>query len=105
MNPVLELNDVTVALQGKIIVRGISLQLEEGMIGCLLGPGGCGKTTLLRPIAGFEQALEGEIRIAGRVVSNQAVCTPVEKRQVGMVFQAYALFPHLTVMDKIAFGL
>lgn len=105
MNPVLELNDVTIALDGTVIVHGVSLQLKEGMIGCLLGPSGCGKTTLLRAIAGFEKALEGEIRIAGKAVSNQALCQPVEKRQVGMVFQDYALFPHLTVKDNIAFGL
>ncbi len=105
MNPVLELNDVAVALEGNVIVHGVSMQLREGMIGCLLGPSGCGKTTLLRAIAGFEQALEGEIRIAGQAVSNQTSCLPVEKRQVGMVFQDYALFPHLTVKENIAFGL
>lgn len=105
MNPVLELNNVAVALEGTVIVRDISLQLSEGMIGCLLGPSGCGKTTLLRAIAGFEKALEGEIRIAGAAVSNQALCLPVEKRQVGMVFQDYALFPHLSVAENIAFGL
>lgn len=105
MNPVLELNNVAVALEGTVIVHDISLQLREGMIGCLLGPSGCGKTTLLRAIAGFEKALEGEIRIAGSVVSNQSLCLPVEKRQVGMVFQDYALFPHLSVAENIAFGL
>ena len=105
MNPALELNNIAVALEGTVIVQGISLQLREGMIGCLLGPSGCGKTTLLRAIAGFEKALEGEIRIAGRAVSNQALCLPVEKRQVGMVFQDYALFPHLSVAENIAFGL
>ena len=62
MNPALELNNIAVALEGTVIVQGISLQLREGMIGCLLGPSGCGKTTLLRAIAGFEKALEGEIR-------------------------------------------
>lgn len=105
MNPVLELNNVSVALEGTVIVHGISLQLREGMIGCLLGPSGCGKTTLLRAIAGFEKALAGEIRIAGQAVSNQTLCLPVEKRQVGMVFQDYALFPHLSVAENIAFGL
>ena len=105
MNPVLELNNVAVALEGNLIVHGISIQLQEGMIGCLLGPSGCGKTTLLRAIAGFEKALEGEIRIAGQAVSNQTQFLPVEKRHVGMVFQDYALFPHLTVKENIAFGL
>jgi len=105
MTHVLELNNVSVALEHTVIVRNISLHLQEGMIGCLLGPSGCGKTTLLRAIAGFEQALEGEIRIAGVAVSNQQMCLPVEQRQVGMVFQDYALFPHLTVRDNISFGL
>lgn len=105
MNPALELDKVAVALEGAVIVQDISFNLSEGMIGCLLGPSGCGKTTLLRAIAGFEKALEGEIRIAGRAVSNQTLCLPVEKRQVGMVFQDYALFPHLSVAENIAFGL
>jgi len=105
MTHVLELNNVSVALERTVIVRNISLHLQEGMIGCLLGPSGCGKTTLLRAIAGFEPALEGEIRIAGNVVSNSQYSLPVEQRHVGMVFQDYALFPHLTVRDNISFGL
>jgi iron(III) transport system ATP-binding protein len=105
MTQALELDNVAVALDGTVIVHGISLQLSHGMIGCLLGPSGCGKTTLLRAIAGFEKALEGEIRIAGQPVSNQQICQPVEQRHVGMVFQDYALFPHLSVRQNIAFGL
>jgi len=105
MTHLLELNNVSVALEHTVIVRNISLHLDEGMIGCLLGPSGCGKTTLLRAIAGFERALEGEIRIAGTAVSNQQMCLPVEQRHIGMVFQDYALFPHLTVRDNISFGL
>ena len=77
MTHVLELNNVSVALERTVIVRNISLHLDEGMIGCLLGPSGCGKTTLLRAIAGFEPALEGEIRIAGDVVSNPQHSLPV----------------------------
>ena len=105
MTHVLELNNVSVALERTVIVRNISLHLQEGMIGCLLGPSGCGKTTLLRAIAGFEPALEGEIRISGDVVSSPQHSLPVEQRHVGMVFQDYALFPHLTVRDNISFGL
>jgi len=105
MTQALELKNVSVALERTVIVHNISLQLGQGMIGCLLGPSGCGKTTLLRAIAGFERALEGEIRIAGEAVSNQQLCQAVEQRQVGMVFQDYALFPHLTVRDNISFGL
>ncbi|MDX1490264.1 MAG: ABC transporter ATP-binding protein [Pseudohongiellaceae bacterium] len=105
MNQTLELKDVSVALDGTLIVKKISFSLEQGAIGCLLGPSGCGKTTLLRTIAGFETALEGEIKISGQAVSNQEICMPVEKRHVGMVFQDYALFPHLSIRQNIEFGL
>src|SRR5688500_1325680 len=87
------------------VVRGLSFSLARGAIGCLLGPSGCGKTTVLRCIAGFEAVQEGEIRLAGRIVSGAGVMLPPEKRRVGMVFQDYALFPHLTVAANIAFGL
>lgn len=102
---VLQLGGVSVALDGNVIVSDVSFGLAHGRIGCLLGPSGCGKTTLLRAIAGFEPVRSGEIRIRGCTVSSQHICTPVESRQVGMVFQDYALFPHLSVQDNIAFGL
>jgi ABC-type glutathione transport system ATPase component len=79
--------------------------LKAGDIGCLLGASGCGKTTLLRAIAGFEPVSAGEIFIAGECISHSGWQLPVEKRQVGMVFQDYALFPHMNVRDNIAFGL
>jgi iron(III) transport system ATP-binding protein len=87
------------------VVAGLSFSLARGAIGCLLGPSGCGKTTVLRCIAGFEAIQEGEIRLAGRIVSGAGVMLPPEKRRVGMVFQDYALFPHLTVAANVAFGL
>jgi iron(III) transport system ATP-binding protein len=87
------------------VVRGVSFSVSRGAIGCLLGPSGCGKTTVLRCIAGFESLQEGEIRLAGRVVSGAQVMLPPEKRRIGMVFQDYALFPHLSVAGNIAFGL
>src|SRR5574341_495602 len=87
------------------VVSGLSFSLARGAIGCLLGPSGCGKTTVLRCIAGFEQIHGGEIRLAGRIVSGAGVMVPPEKRRIGMVFQDYALFPHLTVAANIAFGL
>jgi iron(III) transport system ATP-binding protein len=105
MTHALELNKVSVSLENTPIVQHIGLRLAEGDIGCLLGPSGCGKTTLLRAIAGFESVTHGEIRIAGQLVSRPGYQLPVEKRQVGMVFQDYALFPHLTVRENIAFGL
>jgi iron(III) transport system ATP-binding protein len=87
------------------VVAALSFSLPRGAIGCLLGPSGCGKTTVLRCIAGFESIQAGEIRLAGRIVSGAGVMVPPEKRRVGMVFQDYALFPHLTVAANIAFGL
>lgn len=105
MTHALELNNVSVALENTPIVQHIDMRLGEGDIGCLLGPSGCGKTTLLRAIAGFESVTTGEISIDGQLVSNPGHQLPVEKRQVGMVFQDYALFPHLTVRENIAFGL
>src|SRR5687767_20804 len=87
------------------VVRGLSFSLARGAIGCLLGPSGCGKTTVLRCIAGFEGIREGEIRLAGKLVSGHGVMVPPEHRRVGMVFQDYALFPHLPVSGNIAFGL
>jgi len=87
------------------VVRGLAFSLRHGAIGCLLGPSGCGKTTVLRCIAGFEPVQEGVIRIAGRVVSAPGNTVAPERRRVGMVFQDYALFPHLDVAGNIGFGL
>jgi iron(III) transport system ATP-binding protein len=87
------------------VVRNLSFALARGAIGCLLGPSGCGKTTVLRCIAGFEAVREGAIRIAGKLVSGPGTMLPPEERRVGMVFQDYALFPHLQVAGNIAFGL
>jgi iron(III) transport system ATP-binding protein len=105
MTNALELRHVSVELERTPIVRQISLTLKAGDIGCLLGASGCGKTTLLRAIAGFEPVSAGEIFIAGECISQSGWQLPVEKRQVGMVFQDYALFPHMNVRDNIAFGL
>ena len=87
------------------IVRGLSFSLEPGAIGCLLGPSGCGKTTVLRCLAGFEPVQGGEIVLSERVVSKRGLQVPPEQRGIGMVFQDYALFPHLTVAGNVAFGL
>ena len=86
-------------------VQAVNLDLHEGDILGLLGPSGCGKTTLLRMIAGFEQPDTGTITLAGREVAGLDYWIPPEQRDVGMVFQDYALFPHLTVANNIAFGL
>jgi iron(III) transport system ATP-binding protein len=101
----LEVENLRHAYGQQEVVRGLSFSLARGAIGCLLGPSGCGKTTVLRCIAGFESIREGEIRLAGKVVSGRGVMLPPERRRVGMVFQDFALFPHLPVSGNIAFGL
>ena len=87
------------------VFSDINLELKTGDIGCLLGPSGCGKTTLLRAIAGFITPEEGVIQINERMVSSGKTVVSVSERSVGMVFQDFALFPHLTVAENIAFGL
>jgi iron(III) transport system ATP-binding protein len=105
MELVLNLRGISQAYGRHQVVRELSLQLEAGQIGCLLGESGCGKTSVLRTIAGFEPLLAGEIHIAGQLVSRSEFSMAADQRQVGMVFQDYALFPHLTISDNIAFGL
>jgi len=87
------------------IVHDLSFTLQGGDIGCLLGPSGCGKTTVLRAIAGFEALSGGNITLGGNVLSSAGFTAPPEIRNVGVVFQDYALFPHLSIEDNIAFGL
>ncbi|MDD2880204.1 MAG: ABC transporter ATP-binding protein [Rhodoferax sp.] len=96
---------VTYANQATAAVRNVSFGLPAGDIGVLIGPSGCGKTTLLRAVAGLEPASSGEIRLGGEVVSRTGLSLPPESRQVGMVFQDYALFPHLSVGRNVAFGI
>jgi iron(III) transport system ATP-binding protein len=101
----LEVENLRHAYGDHQVVAGLSFSLAHGAIGCLLGPSGGGKTTALRCIAGFETVQDGEIRLAGRIVSGAGTMVPPEKRRIGMVFQDYALFPHLSVAANIAFGL
>lgn len=105
MTETLALKNLSVNLGGKAIVREVSFSLQRGEIACLLGPSGCGKTTLLRAIAGFEQPQNGEIHFQQQLLSSRETLIPVERRRIGMVFQDYALFPHLSVRQNIAFGL
>ena len=108
MNPVtpsvLSLNAVSHVYAQRATVDGLSLELTAGSICCLLGPSGCGKTTVLRCIGGFERLSAGDIRIAGEVVSGPNRHVAPEQRRIGMVFQDYALFPHLNVERNVSFG-
>ena len=96
---------VAVSFDGTEVLHGVDLDVPEGSVVALLGPSGCGKTTLLRSIAGLERPTGGEIRIGDRTVSAAGVHVPPERRRIGMVFQDWALFPHLTVGGNVAFGL
>ena len=101
----LALDHVAQSYGAKPVLEDVSFKLSPGQIGCLLGPSGCGKTTALRLVAGFEHPSAGEIRIGGELVSRPGASLSPEKRRVGLVFQDYALFPHLNVEDNVAFGL
>lgn len=105
MNTYLELQQVAIAYQHNTIVQDFSLSLAQGQLGCLLGPSGCGKTTLLRAIAGFEPLTQGQIKLQDTVLSKPTYTQAPEQRQIGVVFQDYALFPHLSVAQNIAFGI
>ncbi|MBX9912390.1 MAG: ABC transporter ATP-binding protein [Pseudomonadaceae bacterium] len=101
----LALRNLSCGYRGQAVVSELNLHLNAGDIGCLLGPSGCGKTTTLRAIAGFEAVQAGEISLAGQVISRPGFTLAPEKRRIGMVFQDYALFPHLTVAQNVAFGI
>jgi len=101
----LQINQIKTTYQNTTILENLSLHLKAGEIGCLLGPSGCGKTTLLRSIAGLQPIAQGEIRLGEQVVSSSQTHMAIESRKVGMVFQDYALFPHMTIADNIRFGI
>jgi iron(III) transport system ATP-binding protein len=103
--PLLQLDQIVQSYHDRKVVDGLSLSVEQGEIACLLGASGCGKTTVLRCIAGFEPVSAGSIQIGGVKVSSENTHVPPEQREVGMVFQDYALFPHLSVAQNVAFGL
>lgn len=87
------------------VVSDVSFKLQEGELACLLGPSGCGKTTILRAISGFQSIRSGSICLDGQMLSTPSISMAPEKRNVGMVFQDHALFPHLSIADNVGFGL
>lgn len=105
MSSVLHLDAISKAFNNRSVISALSLDLKKGQIGCLLGESGCGKTTALRCIAGFETIHSGTIRIDETLVSSPTRHVPPEYRRLGMVFQDYALFPHLTIENNISFGI
>ncbi len=104
-NFLLQVKKVCKSYDNTPVSREVSFSLNKGEIGCLLGPSGCGKTTLLRVIAGFETIESGEVEIDNKLVSSEHTNIAPEKRSIGMVFQDYALFPHMTVFENVSFGI
>jgi iron(III) transport system ATP-binding protein len=100
-----ELRSLTKRYGEQAVVDHVSLTIEHGNLVCLLGPSGCGKTTTLRLIAGFVEPSDGEIRIGDRLISSPAHTEPPERRNMSMIFQSYALWPHMTVAENIIYGL
>jgi iron(III) transport system ATP-binding protein len=100
-----ELRSLTKRYGELAVVDDVSLTIEHGRLVCLLGPSGCGKTTTLRLIAGFVEPSAGEIRVGDRLVSSPSRTTPPERRNMSMIFQSYALWPHMTVAENVSYGL
>jgi iron(III) transport system ATP-binding protein len=100
-----ELKGLTKKYGPLAVVDDVSLHIEHGHLVCLLGPSGCGKTTTLRLIAGFVEPTGGEIMVGGKLISSPAATVPPERRNMSMIFQSYALWPHMTVAENIVYGL
>ena len=101
----LELDKLTKRYSGIVAVDAIDLSVRHGEFVCLLGPSGCGKTTTLRMIAGFLEPDAGEIRVGGKPVSSPSSVVPPERRNMSMIFQSYAVWPHMTVRENVGYAL
>ena len=105
MTPRLELKNICKEFAGKPVVSDLSLSVAPGQVTCLLGPSGCGKSTTLRIIAGVERQTSGELWVDGNLICGDGIRVPPEGRSIGLMFQDFALFPHLSVAQNVAFGL
>ncbi len=105
ISPRLEIDSITRHFDGRDVVAGVSLQVAPGQVTCLLGPSGCGKSTTLRIVAGVDRQTTGRILVDGVIVSDDSQYMPPERRGIGLMFQDFALFPHLNVGENVAFGL
>lgn len=103
--PRLEIRNMLRQFDGRRVVDDVSLQIRAGQVTCLLGPSGCGKSTTLRMIAGVEMQDSGEIYVDGKLICDTVFRVPPERREIGLMFQDFALFPHLSVSDNVSFGL
>ncbi|WP_324754848.1 ABC transporter ATP-binding protein [Roseovarius sp. Pro17] len=103
--PRLQIENLSRRYDGRLVVDDISLAVMPGQVTCLLGPSGCGKSTTLRMIAGVETQDSGKVLVDGKVICSGTDRVPPEQRQIGLMFQDFALFPHLTVEGNVAFGL
>ncbi|MFD0978478.1 ABC transporter ATP-binding protein [Tropicimonas aquimaris] len=103
--PRLEIQDLARTFEGRDVVAGVSLTVAPGQVTCLLGPSGCGKSTTLRIVAGVDRQSGGRVLVDGTCVSDDTMHLPPEQRGIGLMFQDFALFPHLSVGDNVAFGL
>ncbi|MFT6674673.1 MAG: iron(III) transport system ATP-binding protein [Sulfitobacter sp.] len=103
--PRLEIKDLRRTYEGRPVVDGVSLTIQPGQVTCLLGPSGCGKSTTLRMIAGVEMQDSGTIHVDGKLICDTVFRVPPERREIGLMFQDFALFPHLSVADNVGFGL
>ncbi|MEE4187299.1 MAG: ABC transporter ATP-binding protein [Roseobacter sp.] len=103
--PRLEIRNLRRSFEGRAVVDDVSLHILPGQVTCLLGPSGCGKSTTLRMIAGVEMQDSGEIYVDGHLICDTVFRVPPERREIGLMFQDFALFPHLSVADNVAFGL
>jgi len=103
--PRLEIRNLRRSFEGRAVVDDVSLQIMPGQVTCLLGPSGCGKSTTLRMIAGVEMQDSGTIHVDGKLICDTVFRVPPERREIGLMFQDFSLFPHLTVAGNVAYGL